>query len=110
MKTVDLHLLGRSYQVACAPGEEERLMLLAKMVDDKMKLAAQAGQGAIGEIRLFLLAGLMLADEVLEARGDTEKTISSLKAKFAEEEDMLVSAVDHLAGRLNMLAARIEKV
>lgn len=110
MKTVDLHIFGRSYQVACAPGEEQRLMQLASMVEEKMKLAAQAGQGAIGEIRLFLLAGLMLADEVLETRGETENTVNSLKAKFAEEEDVLVSAVDHLAGRLNTLAARIEKV
>jgi cell division protein ZapA len=109
MQTVDLSLMGRSYQVACAPGEEKRLIQLAGMLEEKMKLAASAGQGAIGEIRLFLLAGLMLADDVLESGGQSEKASNENKRMLLQEEDVLVSAVDHLAGRINALAARIEK-
>lgn len=110
MKTVDIPLFGRSYQVACSPGEEKRLLQLGAMLEEKMKIAAGTGQGAIGEIRLFLLAGLMLADDVLEARSGAEKKISELQRAFAEEEDTMVTAVDYLAGRINTLSAKIEKV
>lgn len=109
MKTVDITLLGRTYQVACAPGEEQRLSELGKMVEEKMRVAASAGQGAVGEIRLLLLAGLMLADEVVEARGAAEGAVNAERQHAAEEEDLLVTAVEHLAGRINSLAARIEK-
>lgn len=109
MKTVDIPLLGRTYQVACAPGQEQRLAELGKMVEEKMRMAATAGQGAVGEIRLLLLAGLMLADDVLEARSAAEGTVNAERQQIAEEEDLLVNAVEHLAGRINSLAARIEK-
>ncbi len=109
MKTVDIHLMGRGYQVGCAPGEEQRLTQLAGMLEEKMKIAAGMGQGAIGEIRLLLLAGLMLADDVLEARGETERAAQSLTNRQLEEEDIIVNAVDHLTGRINALAARIER-
>lgn len=108
MKTVDVHLLGRGYQVACAPGEEKRLQQLAAMLEEKMKLAASSGQGAIGEIRLFLLAGLMLADDVMEARAATERSGQDMSRAILQEEDVLVQAVEHLAGRITTLAKRIE--
>lgn len=108
MNTVDLTLLGRTYQVACAAGQEARLRELAKMMEDKMRLAASAGQGAIGEIRLLLLAGLMLADEVAEARKAGAEEANGVRQQFFEEEDVLVAAVEHLSARINSLAARIE--
>lgn len=108
MKTVEIHLLGRGYQVACAPGQEKRLVQLAAMLEEKMKIAASSGQGSIGEIRLFLLAGLLLADDVLENKTSNDQAIASLKRSFLEEEDVLLSAVDHLAGRVTALAKRIE--
>ncbi len=108
MKTVEIHLMGRSYQIGCEPGGEERLQELATMVEEKMKTAASAGQGAIGEIRLFLLAALMLADDIAEAKSNAENGVAELRRKLSVDEDLMVSAVDHLSGRINALAARIE--
>lgn len=108
MKTVDIALLGRSYQVACAPGEEQRLAELGKMLEEKMRLAASAGQGSVGEIRLLLLAGLMLADDVLEAKEGSAKMNLTFQQSMEAEEDLLIAAVEHLSGRINSLAARIE--
>ncbi len=108
MKTVDVHLLGRSYQIACEPGQEKHLQRLAQMVEDRMKRAATSGQGAIGEIRLFLLAALMLADDVVEAEAGNARALADLSRRAAEDEDLMVTAVDHLAGRISALAARVE--
>ncbi len=108
MKAVEVHIMGRAYQIACEPGGEERLQELCQMVEEKMKMAASSGQGAIGEIRLFLLAALMLADEVADARADGARDTAELKRQIMMDEDLMVSAVDHLAGRINALAARIE--
>ncbi|MBI3419791.1 MAG: cell division protein ZapA, partial [Proteobacteria bacterium] len=60
MNPVDINLVGRTYQVACAPGEEKRLMQLSEMLEEKMLTVAKTGQGAISEVRMLLLAGLML--------------------------------------------------
>jgi cell division protein ZapA len=108
MQPVEIHLMGRSYQIACEPGEEKRLLQLAVMLEEKMVAAAKAGQGAIGEIRLLLLASLMLADDVLEARSATQHATATLRRQLAQDEDLMVAAVDHLAGRINALAARVE--
>lgn len=108
MKTVDVPLLGRVYQVACAPGQEKRLAQLAAMVEEKMRRAAGAGQGAVGEIRLLLLAGLMLADDVLEARTAAEHAIEEERRRLVLEEDVVVGAIEHLAGRINGLASKLD--
>lgn len=108
MKTIEVHLMGRAYQIACEPGGEEHVQELSAMVEEKMKLAASIGQGSIGEIRLFLLAALMLADDVVEARNDGERGTSELRRQVLMDEDLIVSAVDHLSGRISALAARIE--
>lgn len=108
MKTVDVSLLGRVYQISCAPGHEKRLAQLAAMMEEKMKLAAASGHGAIGEIRLMLLAGLMLADDVLEARTASEHAISEAHRAMTLEEDVVVRAIEHLSGRIAGLAQRVE--
>lgn len=108
MQTVDVTLLGRTYQVACAPGEEARVQKLAGMLEEKMRIAVKAAPGGMGELRLFLLAGLMLADDVVEAEADQDTKYVNLRGKILDEESLLVSAVEHLSGRISSLAARIE--
>ncbi|HVY13402.1 MAG TPA: cell division protein ZapA [Alphaproteobacteria bacterium] len=108
MKPIEIHLMGRSYQIACTPGEEKKLLQLAAMLEEKMIAAAKTGQGAIGEVRLLLLAGLMLADDILETRNEGEQNMAEMRRKVLQDEDLMVAAVDHLAGRISALAARIE--
>jgi cell division protein ZapA len=108
MTPVEIHLMGRAYQLACEPGDEQKLFQLAAMLEEKMLAAAKGGQGGIGEIRLFLLAGLMLADDVLEARSATQHATATLRRQLAQDEDLMVAAVDHLAGRISALAANME--
>lgn len=63
MADVRLTIAGRSYDVNCSDGQEQQLLGLAAMVDEK----ARAIVGTT-EARQLLFATLMLADELQEAR------------------------------------------
>ena len=60
-------LNGRTYRLACGDGQEERLQSLAAHLKSKVDtLAIQFGQ--VGEERLLLMAGLLVTDELFDAR------------------------------------------
>lgn len=105
---IEISLMGRSYQLACPPDQHARVRELAAMMEEKMRIAISSSQGTVGEVRLFLLAGLMLADEVLEAKASQEKLVAKEKSNLDAEEDLLVIAVEHLSQRINSISARIE--
>ena len=99
MATVTIEVNGRPYAVGCADGQEERVRILAKQFDTHVRnVAADVGQ--VGDIRLFLMAALVLADELHEAR-------------LAANGGGPVSAPASDAGvaeALNAVAARLEKI
>lgn len=67
MGQVAVTLNGRTYRLQCGDGEEERLLALAAHVRDRLEtLTAEFGQA--GDERLLLMAALLTADELLEAR------------------------------------------
>jgi cell division protein ZapA len=106
--TIELSLMGRNYQLSCPPDQQVRVRELAVMVEEKMRLALSASQGTVGEVRLFLLAGLMLADDVMEAKASETKALQKVNTAISDEEELLVSAVEHLSSRINSIAARVE--
>ncbi|MFA9201555.1 MAG: cell division protein ZapA [Cypionkella sp.] len=65
MSEVALRIGGRTFRVACAPGEEERIVKLGTVIADK--LAALGNPGGPDAPNL-LFAALLLADEVHELR------------------------------------------
>lgn len=67
MATVTVEINGRPYAVGCADGQEERVRILAKQFDAHVRQVA-GDVGHVGDLRLFLMAALMLADELHEAR------------------------------------------
>ncbi|MFV4725644.1 cell division protein ZapA, partial [Mycobacterium tuberculosis] len=67
MSNVTLQIGGRSFTVACAPGEEDHIAGLGRMIDAKLhSVGSTAGQS---ESRILLFAALLLADELHEMRG-----------------------------------------
>jgi cell division protein ZapA len=67
MGQVTVTLNGRSYRLYCGDGEEQRLIALADHVRSKLNsLIQQFGQA--GEDRLLLMASLLIADELWEAK------------------------------------------
>ncbi len=67
MGQVTVTLNGRTYRLTCGDGEEARLEILAAHLKTKVDtLAIEFGQ--IGEERLLLMAGLLVTDELFDAR------------------------------------------
>lgn len=70
MAQVTVQIGGRGYPLSCRDGEEAHLVALAAHLDAK---AAELGGtlGTLGETRLLLMAGLLVVDELFEARRGT---------------------------------------
>ncbi|NUB43263.1 cell division protein ZapA [Fertoebacter nigrum] len=79
MPDLDVMIGGRSFRVACQPGEEHFLRAAALMLDNEAQpLLSQMGR--LPEVRMLLMAGLMLADKTAAL----EDQLRSLKAQVDE--------------------------
>ncbi|HYD25565.1 MAG TPA: cell division protein ZapA [Croceibacterium sp.] len=97
MSNVTLTIGGKHYTVACAEGEEAHIEMLGRTIDGKLTdMPSLAGQS---DARTLLFAALLLADELHEGRGG---------AALAGDELDTAVALESLAQRLEMLAARLE--
>ena len=104
MALVNLTVNGRSYTVACDPGQEGRLRQLAEVLEKHVS-ALVGSVGQAGEARLLLMAGLVVCDELDEAGrkiAQLEAGIAALKAR--EEQASL--ALENAAERLEAIAGR----
>jgi cell division protein ZapA len=85
MPQVEVEIGGRSFEVACQPGEEAFLRAAASLLDAEARaLSSQIGR--MPETRMLLMAGLMLADKTaaLEERlREAEALAEELQAALA---------------------------
>lgn len=105
MAKVSLTINGRSYEIACDDGQEDHLRTLGGELDRRVgELARQIGQ--VGDSRLLVMAGLLVADELSQARLKTAE--GGARAAEAETAAM-ADAVARLADRIDAIAARLER-
>jgi len=95
----DITLRGRSFSIACAPGQEMRVQRLAEQLDARVGQIADA-VGDIGEERLLLITALALLDELDSAR-------RGVPAR-PDTEARAVEVLLEMASRVEALAARLE--
>lgn len=97
---------GRSYTLSCDPGQEQHLLELARDIDRRIGgLAGSVGQ--VGESRLLLMAGLLLADELSELQSELRLLQGGAPNGRAPDQE-LAKAIEKLAHRLDAIAARLE--
>ncbi|MNH48484.1 Cell division protein ZapA [compost metagenome] len=107
MATVTVDVNGRPYAVGCADGQEERVRNLAQQFDTHVRqISGEVGH--VGDLRLFLMASLMLADELHEARQRLENGQGPAVQDGPQKAPP--PAGDGVAEALNAVAARIEKI
>ena len=116
MAQVSVSIGGRSYRLACNPGEEDHLEALARRVDEQIR-EMRASFGEIGDQRLTVMAALKIADEVAEAQklaGEAgrladEALQSERAARQAAEAraEGLARAIDEMSVRIETLAATL---
>ncbi len=112
MAQVTVTINGKNYRMACDDGEEDRLKELAGNFDDYVKqLREQFGE--IGDLRLTVMAGLMVADALGESErraAELQQELAGLRQARAAVADQKASEQRQLAGKLNTAAERIEDI
>jgi cell division protein ZapA len=110
MGQVSVLVNGRQYDLGCDDGQEEHLRELADYVNGRMSEIAGA-VGQIGEARLLLMASLLLADELSEARAELElrrtAPAEGVDAAADPVRDVLGAKIEALANRIEIIAARL---
>jgi cell division protein ZapA len=116
MPDLDIHIGGKTFQVACQPGEEQFLRAAAQMLDTEAQpLIAQMGR--LPEVRMLLMAGLMLADKTAAVEDEAR----TLRARLAEIEAQpgkrievpviptaITETLAEIAARAEAMAASVE--
>ncbi len=108
MAQVIVEVHGKPYGVGCEDGQESHVRSLAAVIDAKVREIAPDA-GALGETRLMLLGGLMLADEINQLRSAlaVEKARNAhLETEVETAETRAIAALEAAAQKLETMAAR----
>lgn len=103
MPELDITIGGRTFLVACQPGEEHFLRSAAAMLDSEAQVLV--GQmGRMTDARLVLMAGLMLADKTAALEDELRDHKAKLAASVATAPATAPLGLTNLAA----IAARAE--
>ncbi|WP_017931680.1 cell division protein ZapA [Robiginitomaculum antarcticum] len=110
MAKVNLEINGRKYALGCDEGEEDRLLRLGNDLDTRVRaLADQFGQ--IGDVRLLVMAGITMSDEISEMRTDLEGQAAAMTETLRKDADRAThKAVRQENDAINALASAAEKI
>ena len=101
----DVSVNGQSYRIACEDGQEDRLVDLATMVDEKvLDLVNQIGQ--VGSNRLLVMAALIIADELVDLKNEA-CSLQELKDNTNQQDTVL--ALQEITKRIENIADQVEQ-
>jgi len=111
VSNVNLHIGGRTFTVACGPGEEDHIAGLGRMIDEKLQALVPATTSQ-SESRMLLFAALVLADELHETKHGAGAPVPPPPPPPPPpepQEDMaLAQSLEMIAERLENCATRLE--
>jgi cell division protein ZapA len=116
MAQVTVTIDGKAYRMACEEGQEDHLSDLATRFDQYVShLKGQFGE--IGDLRLTVMAGIMVMDELSEVNRrlkSLEAEVDSLKrgrdaslSDQARSEEALASALAEVTAQIHGITARL---
>jgi cell division protein ZapA len=109
---VNASIAGRQFRLACEDGQEEHLQALAKDLDERIEGLRQKF-GEIGDIRLTVMAALMVSDELAEVMRKVrrlEEEATALKDARVVAADRAKAASSAVVNAFNSAAERIEGI
>jgi cell division protein ZapA len=112
LANVVVTVAGRPYTMQCPDGEEDHLRQLAALLDDEITRIKQS-VGAIGDIRLLVMSGLMVADRLSEATRKIEQLedqIKSLRETRNIAQMQTKDIEERVAERLDSATRRLEVI
>ncbi len=112
MGQVAITINGNNYQIACDEGQEERLTRLGAYVDERTAELVK-GVGNVGDVRLMVMASLMVTDKLFDTIAEVEKMRAEAaqnkqKEAPAKPDDSLAPLVDAMAERIEDIAVNLE--
>lgn len=120
MAKVSIQINGRKYALGCDDGEEERLERLGQRLDDRLTMLAN-NFGQIGDLRLMVMAGITMMDELDELQGnvseqaermalDVRKESETAKAQAARAERKATDTLVDTAERIEAIVQRLSEL
>ena len=112
MGQVVISVNNRSFTMECADGEEDHLTELAKLLDSQVK-DIKSGVGEVGDIRLLVMAGLIIADQLSEALERVEELSGEVKGAHKTGTDAIAQSKQResaAAERIVAAAKRLEQI
>jgi cell division protein ZapA len=117
MSALRIRIAGREYEIACDDGQESHLRRLAETFDQRIQ-GLGAATGKTNELQLMMLAGLMLTDELADAKHDLEHARYDIQHnsqsfeinKQIELENAVANTICDIASRIEAIAGELEKV
>ncbi len=107
MAVVNLTVNGRLYEVGCDDSQMAQIRILGDGLDQKASdLSRQLGIQPEG--RLLVMVGLMLADELAEAKAALAIALDMV-AGMAEGDSEVAACVNEVALRIEAIADRLER-
>lgn len=119
MSQVTVEIDGKSYRMACEEGQEGHLQELAGKFDRYVThLRSQFGE--IGDLRLTVMAGIMVMDELNELQGKLKGAESELDgAKSARDKALqgaekteadVAKSLSEVAAQISTIATKLNEV
>lgn len=116
MATITVTIDGKAYRMACDEGQEEHLAGLADRFDQYVG-HLKSSFGEIGDLRLTVMAGIMVMDELQE----TQKRLHILESetenlrrardealdRIDRNDSTLANVVNEVSGRLEAMAVSL---
>jgi cell division protein ZapA len=112
MAHVSVTISGRQYRMACDDGQEHHLARLSHELDQRIA-HLRTTFGEIGDMRLTVMAALILADELSEVRQRMRRVDEELLGMQQERvaaAERAEAAQASVAAAINAAAERIEKI
>lgn len=101
MAQVVISINDREYPIACENGQEARIMQLAQILEQKAQML-KPFSGKISENMFLAMIGILVADDLFEARKNPAAAPAQSVANIAEEQNY--------ANRIQALDERIKAV
>ncbi|MCU0985007.1 MAG: cell division protein ZapA [Acetobacteraceae bacterium] len=106
MPQVTLKINGFSYTLGCPDGQEGNLQALGSELDKRVA-SIKAQVGNLGEARLLVMAGIMLADELADLKREVGEGATPGAPAPSAAEAATADALIGLARRLEGVASRL---
>ena len=111
MGEVTVSVNGRDYNIACEDGEEARIKRLGAYVDERVgELVASVGN--VGDLRLMVMASLVLCDKLFDAGAEIDRlgadAAKAKKAAAPESDAAMAPLIEAIARRIEDIADHLE--